>query len=253
MRRDPLLPLYLTRFNYWNYDRVKPTPLEEMGVNPSRAWSFHERFRKKFASHLYEGPCGERLCRWDVKLIGRPQAEWPYVLLESYILMDREWRKDELAWRIFRKLPADAQARLKKLDQKQRGQCRRGWECMLEIIARDQKVFKYIIAQKASGRLDEVSENFALSEGSVRKIYTAYHSQATRLLGKESPLEQLAKKPSMKEILARLQGEPRKRRSTTAHVICQTWDEVFAWLALALRNLKRYRSGHPPLPWTPPR
>ena len=255
MRREPLLPRNLTRFNYWDYARVKPTPPGEMGFDASIGSSTHERFRRKFASHLSDGPCQERWCPWDVKLKDRPQAEWSFGLLECYVLLDREWQKDKQAWQIFRTLPADAQARLRKLDQQQGRQCHRGWERILEIIVRDQQVFQYIIAQKASGRLGEVAEQFHLSEGSVRKLYAAYHRQAARLLGRESPLEQLAKKRSMKEIVDRLQRrqEARPLRIPPVPVVCQTCDEVFAWFALALRNLKRYRRGHLPLPWAPPR
>jgi len=39
------------------------------------------------------------------------------------------------------------------------------------------------------------------------------------------------------------------RRSETP--VCRNPDEVLAWLALALRNLKRMRAGHSPLPWRP--
>jgi hypothetical protein len=255
MRREPLLPRNLTRFNYWDYARVKPTPPGELGFDSAVGPSTHERFRQAFASHLRDGECGKRWCPWDAKMTDAPKLQWSFRLLECYIRMDREWRTDQLAWRIFRDLPTDAQTRLRMLDQTQRRQCHRGWDRILEIIARDQRVFRYIIEQKRSGRMGEVGDQFDLAEGSVQRIYAAYHAQATRLLGKARLLDQLAKKRSMTEIVARLKRRDAARPNQTqpAPPVCQTWDDVFAWFALALRNLKRYRLGHPPLPWTPAR
>jgi len=256
MRREPLLPKGLTRFNYWRQVRFHPTPAEDQELNSAIISYARDFSRKQFAGHLQRGPCGTRGCAWDGVLKDRAASERPFLLLQRYIKTDREWRTDRLAWQVFRGLPTDEQATLRQLDQQQRRANHRRWETVLKIIEQDQNIFRYIIEGKATDWLDVVGQDFdGLSEGSVRRIYVEYHKQAALLLGKQTPLEQLTKKtsPQMKRIVSYLQEEARKTRPTPSSPVCQNWEEVFTWFKLALQNMRRYRSGHPPLPWVPSR
>jgi hypothetical protein len=181
--------------------------------------------------------------------------------LHRYIKTNRSWWQDKQAQQILRALPARSQAGLRRLDQQQRRQSRRTWSTILGVIERDQRVFHRLIEeQRTPGRFGYVAgeRGIDISESGARRIYTAYRAHAALLLGKETPFDQLVKCPSIpRPAIKRLERERAEAARVTLPFplstpapICQDMQEVFAWFALALQNLKRYRNGHLPVPWT---
>lgn len=129
-----------------------------------------------------------------------------------------------------------------------------------------------------------------MSVGQAKRIWSEYHRQGLKLLGQPVPLGGLSPKGrgkrrdasavieainkrlpkdqavwkaepvrredgTVEQVLKRI-TEPRPRltaksRMKVGPAACGDWEEVLDWLGLALKNLKRLRSGRPPLTWSP--
>lgn len=262
-RREPLPPRHPIRFTYWHqllFAPIPPAEWEAHRVLLNDARQLSKQIAQEFARHL-AGSCRERGCPWDVVLKGSTTNQRPNTLLRHYIRVDRLWWRNKEAWEILRSLPTKAQTALLRVHYQQSRQCRRKWQTTLDAIERDQKVFHAVIEERASGQsiedaLAKVAIHFNISDRTARQIYVAYRYQALLLLGEQTPLDQLARQRSIpREAIKRLQ----RMRSDAARVslpftlsvpspICRNWDDVFAWFALALQNMRRYRNGHAPLP-----
>lgn len=259
MRREPLLPMRLTRFTYWKSLPAVPTSAEDLQDNPQLVQYAVTTLQAKFHRHL-SGPCGEPHCPWDTALKGQPDRRYPFIVLQRYIKTNRVWWRDTQAQQVFKFLPAQDQAVLRRLDRQQK-QCHRKWDTVLKVIERDQEVFRYIIEHRKSGQLGAVADKFRLSDANVRRIYAAYRSKAALLLGEQTEFDQLVKCPSIPRTdIKRLEWEraegdrvPLPFPLSPSAPIYRDMQEVFAWFALALKNLKRYRNGHSPIPWPPQR
>ena len=215
------VPKALNRLTYWRFSLSLPSASdpEWPRVQHEQAIRF---LRTKFSQHLH-GPCGASRCGWDNELKKVPPEDRGFVALRRCVIKANGgyWRQFPDAVRLYLSLPPHKQREIDKLGHL-RG--RRHWPTLLDIIERDQRVFRFIVENKLSTglikdlesarrtekwqQLRKISGNMHLSR--LRELYSAYHSQALLLLGKLTPLDQLEKRPSSRR-LARTLKERHER------------------------------------------
>lgn len=114
---------------------------------------------------------------------------------------------------------------------------------LVGVIARDQVIYEASLHVPRPGRLEKLTAAFARGDArSIAEILRYYRRQHRRLLGE--PLNRAD--ATFLEAQGIQLAEGRRVRRT-----CADNDEVIHWLAHALRNVLRWRDGHPPLPWAP--
>jgi hypothetical protein len=262
------MPAGITRFNYWNYEFCRPTgraadslvppwtPLRSV-VGPKIDWpelppisvEGQLYLLDRFARHLQLGPCDEEGCA----LRGSMPSRWPELALEDFVTFERNWRSVTGTSRIFRRLPADVQQRIREIDARRHGRIgRRSWTTLLNKIARDQQDFaamfpvgpKAILNNDDDDRTDteaaDEDDNNAPEDrlGSTRKVWTVYARGALEALGHNPDGE-----------TSKLQGGRQRAKLDLAGLKVSERQRVLHWFAHAFRNLVRYRDRHPPLPF----
>lgn len=274
--RKPLLGI--TRFNYWQYLETVSThpPVSRKSkkkVSLSKLYASSRNLsRKQFCAHLNLQPCNISGCQLDRRLNEEnDQEQRRFLSLQRYVESDRLWKQDEAAQTVRASLSHKNQKKIDDLDSKiNRAFSKQTWLPLLTHIARDQRVFERIIAEKLSGKLEEAGALFDLSEAQTRSIYRVYGQMRQQLFGKITNRKVLnmckrkGREPKRPPEIPRTreldnesswpmfgcdgqlidygqQGEP---------IDSSTRDQmVFHWFGHALRNLARYFNGKAPLPF----
>lgn len=285
-RQHRQLPRGITRFNYWGYAFAfpeaasSPRPTSTAQLEQAARVESASRFRRHLA-----GLCGVPGCVADEEIAERPK-DCRAIALLSYIEGDSQWYQDAEAQRVLKGLPADLRARLRESDAAKWRQRRRRLDGLAKIVERDQTVFAYLQEQILAGRLrpDELHQmsseeqiqagDITISPATAERIWREYHALGMWLLGRrrlpagwrggaerltagatrEARVVQVTRQDG-RQVAALMPGsrQPRAARARRDQPPCRDWPEVYAWLALARRNLTRFKNGHPPLPWRPRR
>jgi hypothetical protein len=285
-RQQRQLPRGINRFNYWAYAFAFPEAAAS--PRPASAWQLEtaarDAMRARFRCHL-AGSCGAVGCVADSRIARRPNARLSIALV-YYIDTDSLWSQDAEAQRVLKGLPAGVRVRLRKRDAAKWRQRRRGLEGLLEKIKRDQLVFTSLQDQILAGqrRPDELHQmlneerirvgDIAVSPAAAQRIWREYHAVGLWLLGRsrrEAALRRAAERltssvdrearlvqitrPDGRLATALVPGsrQPRPAKVRQDQPPCRDWPEVYDWLALARRNLTRFKNGHRPLLWRPGR
>ena len=205
----------MTRFNYFNYAVVIPPSSTDLDwgrrlqeqAKEFLAWKFEQHLHSRCDGYatptLRQSRAGRQRrrppCGWCQTLSEVAPTDQPFVALRCYVTLSRsgEWRNNSDAQTLYLSLPPERQREVDKLS------CRRGQrspKTLLEIIERDQEQFRSIVEDKGSGSITDAFE----------KVYAAYRSHASLLLGKLTLLGQLEKRPSLRR-LVRMLKERRER------------------------------------------
>ncbi len=252
LRQTRRLPVDLTRFNWWLWGYSRPMTAGQVRRLPGRAPA--DRSRGRFRAHL-RGPCGSRGCSADAGLAGATPSERQILALKDYIEQGRAWEQDREAQRVFKGLPRRARARLRALADRLNGRRgRRSWKNLLEIIAKDLRLFEGVSCAGAR-TLRDLAGQLAMSPALARKVWETYQRQARLLLG-EAPDSELVRVIHERFGL-RLKRLSSGRLSVPAELGAEVspeqrerlWGEVLHWFHHAFRNLLRYRDRHTPRPW----
>jgi hypothetical protein len=242
-RQSRPIPFRLNRFNYFNSEVVNPL-WHRKGIiaRPSRA-----------------GDNTHRLYRADfLKFLKEPSS---VVAIQDYLEGDKLSRMDKDAQRALKALPPEQRQVLEAQyrctwERKQR---KRSWDVLLKEIAIDQEVFLDIFkngptssglretGKIMSSRPEPLWEKASLSLATACRIYRFYMREINVLRGsyrirdieaKAWLMERGLMTSNLPPLVMAFGGNKENIYPAVAH-----------WLHHSLRNLARYRNGHPPIPW----
>jgi hypothetical protein len=268
-RHDRLIPVRLGRFNYWQYTCAHP-PTDP--AVPSADRIAHAEMQKTFQQIRDERdtPRAQRHRRHfetEINRLGIDEPTSAIVALAFYLTTDRLSSQDSEAQTLLAQQPAEIQDALRTWA---RGVWRRrtlgAWKALLKTIARDQALFAEILTlgptcaglagtrqrsgTKLAADLPPIWGKYHVSEAVAQRVYREYHAEMSALLGRGRRVSENVR------AFFRSQGieAPRVRQTPIMPDLAgRPADEqvpiILHWFAHALRNLARYRNGHPPRPW----
>ena len=209
--QERFLPRRVRRFNYWKFFR--PGGIEVIAP-------LKHHIKRQFNLILKAPPAvwNKEVRPWlHKRLSDIPDRQ--FLALEGYVFDDKEWRCDGDAWDVYKKLSAQKQKLILQLEKKKWGiqRDKLNWDTLLQTIAADQARFEAFLDTPDTKNL----------VGTDRRIYTAYHKQANKLLWPNGVI------PS--NLTTR-----RHSKKGTLH-----------WFHHALRNMREYRYNKPSIPWSP--
>jgi hypothetical protein len=264
MPRQPRpLPVRLGRFNYWQYTCAQP-PTDPRALSSERI--AHEEMLKTFRQirHGVDTPRTQRHRRRFESELNRRGISEPtpaIVALAYYLTTDRLSSQNSGAQTLLAQQSPEVQALLRSwaTDVWLRRTPAR-WDRLLRTIARDQTLFQEIhaLGPTQAGLVDSrrhdvspIWTKYRVPKAVAQQVYREYRVEMSALLGR-------GRRVSEKVRAFRDQGRevPRIRPTPLMPDLAgRPADEqaaiIFHWFAHALRNLARYRDGHPPLPWHP--
>lgn len=265
-------PVGMGRFTYWYFDVSYPLYVPEvrraaMPKSIQASLADHDVIAGNFRA-IRDGHESLGLL-YDLKAAFRPELNRQVRALRYYIELDRLWQQDSAAQTLLQGLPKPKRDELLALDKKTWGRPQSWrWETLLPTIAEDQEIFREIVflgptdaglsrtrPKKDESELEFVRDRHGVSEATARRIYRYYQRQMSDLMGlgvlasagwrgglqKAGLLNAQGRLPT-KPILRSLEELSRNERKRHT-------EPVFHWFHHALRNLVRYRDGHPPLPF----
>ena len=261
-QKRPLPPRNIHRFNYWEFFR--PGGLKIVAAAK-------QHIQKQFTLLLNAPPTvwNQEVRPWLHKDVSAIRHR-PSYALKFYVESDKEWEQDPKAQQVFKQLASRQKAAILRHfrttwpERSKRPERLKGtWETLLESIARDQESFlKYL----------EGSPDEAVSDGTKRRIYQHYSKQAIKLLGGGGTFIPPARRSECQVYDPQDESNNRKGESAlnvSGRIIgspsifpvewlnCKSNNErreakklTLHWFNHALRNLREYTIGQPPVSWT---
>ena len=280
MQKDErFLPRQITRFNYWTFEIASTKPphllnstVQRLGEYPDVQWrdrsgrgAAHRHIQQTFLLLLNASPAvwNEKVLPvFHLKLADIPDR--PFFALKYYVEDDKEWRSDETAQGVLKQLSPPQRAAILRLNRttwpersKRPRRLSRTWENLFSDIARDLDIFE---------RLCETPPGSDQLSGTEKRIYLSYSKQATKLLGGGTGIPAHRRKvyrDAYPDLLVRPTLLDDKGRLPSETVFAINWNELTTkkerreakkhtlhWFHHALRNMREYRNGRNPIPWT---
>jgi hypothetical protein len=238
-------PKSIGRFNYWEYFRPGGLPTKQL---------FQRHIQQEFQLLLSASPIDlkEQFSPAFLKQLSA-SSNRQYFALKYYAEHDKEWEQNKKAQKVLKQLPRREQARIHQLSKKKwHYRSLRTWDALLQTIARDQERFENFC---------ETPPESGILIGTDHRIYVTYSKQATKLLGggslipkkrwkiyqdyedRSSLLTPSGRLPSKSFFEFNWHDSSRQERQ-------EAKKKTVHWFNHALRNLREYRYGRPPVPWT---
>lgn len=282
-RQTKKIPARLHRFNYWRFVEFAPRPADELAmfstgriVEEAKTLTWEQ-----FEKHREGQPCRVPGCAFDRLLLnGPPAAEHAYQALRHLVQSKSEWKQDKRSQCILKELPPQQRAYLEQLHEKTWGGYRRDrWDQLLKRIAKDQILFQEMLMLNARQKMEEVffamTDRYGMPDETARDIYRAYSAQRQLLLGevtsprvkrailkRERTLSPISRPPIPRKREHDQQSDQEEKSFFDSGGSVIDYDNdgeeispedrdkmVFHWFAHCLVNLRRYKNGHPPIPW----